>query len=130
MDHCMRSRNYINIVTCGKQFALQWLNIDQAIAHCSQGASAWKFASNDSGSEPDVVLACVGDVPTLETVAASWLLQKHVPGIKVRLGNVVDLGGLMMPDVHPPGMENISFLGLFTPSMPLIFSPHPYPALI
>jgi len=130
MDHCMRSRNYINIVTCGKQFALQWLNIDQAIAHCSQGASAWKFASNDNGSEPDVVLACVGDVPTLETVAASWLLQKHVPGIKVRLVNVVDLGVLMSPDVHPHGMDNISFEGLFTRSMPVIFAHHAYPAVI
>src|SRR5260370_31637331 len=109
MDHCMRSRNYINIVTCGKQFALQWLNIDQAIAHCSQGASAWKFASNDSGSEPDVVLACVGDVPTLETVAASWLLQKHVPGINVRLVHLIDLRDVMSPNVTSPGMVYFSF---------------------
>src|SRR5260370_35169499 len=99
MDHCMRSRNYINIVTCGKQFALQWLNIDQAIAHCSQGASAWKFASNDSGSDPDVVLACVGDVPTLEPVAASWLPQKPVTGIKVRLPRRGGLGVVNSPRV-------------------------------
>jgi xylulose-5-phosphate/fructose-6-phosphate phosphoketolase len=130
MDHCLRSRNYVNIVTCGKQFTLQWLNMDQAVGHCSQGASAWKFAGNDGGSEPDVVLACVGDVPTLETVAASWLLQKHVPGIKVRVVNVVDLGVLMSPDVHPHGMDNISFEGLFTRSMPVIFAHHAYPAVI
>ena len=130
MDHCLRSRNYVNIVTCGKQFTLQWLDMDQAVAHCSQGASAWKFCSNDDGSEPDVVLACVGDVPTLETVAASWLLQKHVPGIKVRVVNVVDLGVLMSPDVHPHGMDNISFEGLFTRSMPVIFAHHAYPAVI
>lgn len=130
MDHCLRSRNYVNVVTCGKQFALQWLDMDQAIAHCSQGATAWKFCSNDGGSEPDVVLACAGDVPTLETVAASWLLQKHVPGIKVRVVNVVDLGVLMSPDVHPHGMDNISFEGLFTRSMPVIFAHHAYPAVI
>ena len=130
MDHCLRSRNYVNIVTCGKQFALQWLDMDQAVAHCSQGASAWKFAGNDGGGEPDVVLACVGDVPTTETVAASWLLQKHVPGIKVRVVNVVDLDVLMSPDVHPHGMDNISFEGLFTRSMPVIFAHHAYPAVI
>jgi xylulose-5-phosphate/fructose-6-phosphate phosphoketolase len=130
MDHCLRSRNYVNVVTCGKQLALQWLEIDLAIAHCSQGASAWKFASNDNGSEPDVVLACAGDVPTLETVAASWLLQKHVPGIKVRVVNVVDLGVLMSPDVHPHGMDNIYFEALFTRSIPVVFAHHGYPAVI
>lgn len=130
MDHCLRSRNYVNIVTCGKQFALQWLDMDQAIAHCSQGATAWKFASNDDGTEPDVVLACAGDVPTLETVAASWLLQKHVRSIKVRVVNVVDLGVLMSPDVHPHGMDNIAFEGLFTHSRPVIFAHHAYPAVI
>lgn len=130
MDHCLRSRNYVNIVTCGKQFALQWLDMDQAISHCSQGASIWKFASNDDGGEPDVVLACAGDVPTQETVAAAWLLRKHVPGIKLRVVNVVDLGVLMSPDVHPHGMDNISFEGLFTHAAPVIFAHHGYPAVI
>jgi xylulose-5-phosphate/fructose-6-phosphate phosphoketolase len=130
MDHCLRSRNHVNVVTCGKQFALQWLDMDEAISHCSQGASAWKFASNDDGSEPDVVLACAGDVPTLETVAASWLLQKHIPGIKLRVVNVVDLGVLMSPEVHPNGIDNISFDELFTRSMPVIFAHHGYPAVI
>jgi xylulose-5-phosphate/fructose-6-phosphate phosphoketolase len=90
-DHCLRSRNYVNIVTCGKQPQLQWLNMEEALEHCSRGASIWKFATNDEGEEPDVVLACAGDVPTIETCAASWLLQKYVPGIKVRVVNVVDL---------------------------------------
>jgi xylulose-5-phosphate/fructose-6-phosphate phosphoketolase len=130
MDHCLRSRNYVNIVTCGKQFALQWLDMDQAISHCSQGASIWKFASNDDGGEPDVVLACAGDVPTQETVAAAWLLRKHVPGIKLRVVNVVDLGVLMSPDVHPHGIDNISFEGLFTHAAPVIFAHHGYPAVI
>lgn len=130
MDHCLRSRNYVNIVTCGKQFALQWLDMDQAISHCSQGASIWKFASNDDGGEPDVVLACAGDVPTQETVAAAWLLRKHVPGVKLRVVNVVDLGVLMSPDVHPHGMDNISFEGLFTHAAPVIFAHHGYPAVI
>jgi xylulose-5-phosphate/fructose-6-phosphate phosphoketolase len=130
MDHCLRSRNYVNIVTCGKQFALQWLDMKQAISHCSQGASIWKFASNDDGTEPDIVLACAGDVPTQETVAAAWLLRKHVRGIKLRVVNVVDLGVLMSPDVHPHGMDNISFEGLFTHAAPVIFAHHGYPAVI
>ncbi len=130
VDHCLRSRDYVNVVTCGKQFALQWLDMDHAISHCSQGASIWKFASNDDGGEPDVVLACAGDVPTLETVAAAWLLRKHVPGMKLRVVNVVDLSVLMSPDVHPHGMDNISFEGLFTRSAPVIFAYHAYPAVI
>ena len=130
MDHCLRSRDYVNVVTCGKQFTLQWLTMDEALAHCSQGVSAWQFASNDGGSEPDVVLACAGDVPTQETVAASWLLQKHVPGIKVRVVNVVDLSVLMSPADHPHGLDNISFDSLFTPAAPVIFAHHGYPAVI
>ena len=123
-DHCLRSRNYVNIVTCGKQPQLQWLNMDEAREHCSRGASTWAFATNDGGGEPDVVLACAGDVPTIETCAASWLLQKHVPGIKVRVVNVVDLSVLMMPDDHPHGMDNMSFDALFTKSAPVIFAFH------
>ena len=123
-DHCLRSRNYVNIVTCGKQPQLQWLNMDEALEHCSRGASVWKFATNDGGAEPDVVLACAGDVPTIEICAASWLLQKHVPGIKVRVVNVVDLMTLMYPDKHPHGMDDMSFNALFTENAPVIFAFH------
>ena len=123
-DHCLRSRNYVNIVTCGKQPQLQWLTMDEAREHCSRGASIWKFATNDGGEEPDVVLACAGDVPTIEICATSWLLQKYVPGIKVRVVNVVDLTALMMPDDHPHGMDNMSFDALFTKDAPVIFAFH------
>jgi xylulose-5-phosphate/fructose-6-phosphate phosphoketolase len=129
-DHCLRSRNYINVVTCGKQPELQWLSFEEALAHCSQGASIWKFATNDGGTEPDVVLACAGDVPTIEACATSWLLQKYVPGIKVRVVNVVDLSVLMSPDDHPHGMDNISFNGLFTRDVDVIFAFHGYRWLI
>jgi len=123
-DHCLRSRNYVNVVTCGKQPQLQWLNMDEALDHCSKGASTWKFATNDGGGEPDVVLACAGDVPTIEICATSWLLQKHVPGIKVRVVNVVDLMTLMFPDKHAHGMDEMSFNALFTEKAPVIFAFH------
>lgn len=123
-DHCLRSRNYVNIVTCGKQPQLQRLNMDEALEHCSRGASTWKFATNDEGGEPDVVLACAGDVPTIETCATSWLLQKYVSGIKVRVVNVVDLMTLMYPDKHPHGMDEMSFNALFTEKTPVIFAFH------
>jgi xylulose-5-phosphate/fructose-6-phosphate phosphoketolase len=123
-DHCLRSRNYVNIVTCGKQPQLQWLNMDEALEHCSRGASTWEFATNDQGGEPDVVLACAGDVPTIETCATSWLLQKYVPGIKVRVVNVVDLMTMMYPDKHPHGMDEMSFNAIFTESAPVIFAFH------
>lgn len=129
-DHCLRSRNYVNVVTCGKQPELQWLTFEEALAHCSRGASIWKFATNDGGTEPDIVLACAGDVPTIEACATSWLLQKHVPGIKVRVVNVVDLTVLMSPDDHPHGMDNISFNALFTPYVDVIFAFHGYRWLI
>jgi xylulose-5-phosphate/fructose-6-phosphate phosphoketolase len=129
-DHCLRSRNYINVVTCGKQPELQWLTFEEALAHCSQGASIWNFATNDGGTEPDIVLACAGDVPTIEACATSWLLQKYVPGIKVRVVNVVDLSVLMSPDDHPHGMDNISFDALFTRDVHVIFAFHGYRWLI
>jgi xylulose-5-phosphate/fructose-6-phosphate phosphoketolase len=129
-DHCLRSRNYVNVVTCGKQPELQWLTFEEALAHCSQGASIWKFATNDGGGEPDIVLACAGDVPTIEACAASWLLQKYVPGIKVRVVNVVDLTALMSPDDHPHGMDNISFNAMFTPDVDVVFAFHGYRWLI
>jgi xylulose-5-phosphate/fructose-6-phosphate phosphoketolase len=129
-DHCLRTRNYLNLVTCGKQEQLQWLDMEEAIEHCSRGASRWQFASNDRGNngdaDPDVILACVGDVPTLETVAASWLLQKYVPEIKIRLVNVIDLTVLMSPDEHPHGMDALSFEALFTKSAPVVFAYHGY----
>jgi xylulose-5-phosphate/fructose-6-phosphate phosphoketolase len=129
-DHCLRSRNYINVVTCGKQPELQWLTFDEALTHCSQGASIWNFATNDGGTEPDIVLACAGDVPTIEACATSWMLQKHVPGIKVRVVNVVDLSVLMSPDDHPHGMDNISFNEMFTRDVDVIFAFHGYRWLI
>jgi xylulose-5-phosphate/fructose-6-phosphate phosphoketolase len=100
--------------------------MEQALEHCSRGASVWKFASSDDGTDPDIVLACAGDVPTMEAAAASWLLQKYVPGIKVRLVNIVDVNTLMLPENHPHGMDNISFEGLFTKSAPVIFAFHGY----
>jgi xylulose-5-phosphate/fructose-6-phosphate phosphoketolase len=123
-DHCLRTRNYINIVTCGKQPQLQWLSMSEALEHCSRGASIWNFGTNDEGGEPDIVLACAGDVPTIEICATAWLLRKHVPGIKVRLVNVVDLNTLMMPDDHPHGMDNMSFNALYTESVHVIFAFH------
>ena len=123
-DHCLRSRDYVNIVTCGKQPQLQWLTMDEAREHCSRGVSTWAFASNDGDATPDVVLACAGDVPTIEICAASWLLQKHVPGIKVRVVNVVDLTALMMPDNHPHGIDTMSFNALFSVDSPVIFAFH------
>ena len=125
-DHCLRSRNYVNIITCGKQFELQWLDMELAREHCSQGASIWKFATSHSGAEPDVILACAGDVPTLETCAASWLLQKYVPELKVRVVNLVDLSVLMSPNDHPHGMDDISFEAMFTQDVPVIFAFHGY----
>jgi xylulose-5-phosphate/fructose-6-phosphate phosphoketolase len=122
MDHCLRSRNYVNVVTCGKQYELQWLDMDAAKAHCARGASIWSFASSEG--EPDVVLACAGDVPTQETCAASGLLQKYVPDLRVRVVNVVDLGALMNPDAHPHGMDDAAFDALFTRSAPVIFAYH------
>jgi xylulose-5-phosphate/fructose-6-phosphate phosphoketolase len=126
LDHCLRSRNYVNIITCGKQLELQWLNMELAREHCSRGASIWKFASNDGDGEPDVILACAGDVPTLETCAASWLLQKHVRDLKVRVVNLVDLSVLMSPNDHPHGMDDISFEAMFTRDVPVIFAFHGY----
>ncbi|MFN0121174.1 MAG: phosphoketolase [Blastocatellia bacterium] len=124
-DHCLRSRNYVNVVTCGKDLQHQWLTMDEAVEHCTRGLSTWQFAGNDAGA-PDVVLACAGDVPTIETCAASWLLQKHLPGIKVRVVNIVDLGALMNPEKHPHGIDNPAFEAMFTATAPVIFAYHGY----
>jgi xylulose-5-phosphate/fructose-6-phosphate phosphoketolase len=125
MDGCLRTRNLINVVTCGKQPQLQWLSMQQARELCSRGIGVWKFASNDGG-DPDVVLACAGDVPTTETAAAAWLLRKHVPDLKLRMVNVVDMCALMRADVHPHGMDDIEFESYFPKGVPVIFVHHGY----
>jgi xylulose-5-phosphate/fructose-6-phosphate phosphoketolase len=130
MDHCLRSRDYVNVVVAGKQPELQWLDMNTARRHCARGASVWSWAGNDEGDEPDVVLGCAGDVPTLETVAAAWLLQKHLPELRVRVANVVDLMVLSPPAYHPHGMDPEGFLEMFTESAPVIFAFHGYRRMI
>src|SRR5947209_8117010 len=129
-DHCLRSRNYVNVVVAGKQPAPQWLTMDQAIKHCTAGLGIWEFASNDKGSEPDVVMACCGDVPTLETLAAVELIRKHAPELKVRVVNVVNLMKLQPPSEHPHGLSDRDFDALFTKDKPIVFAFHGYPWLI
>jgi xylulose-5-phosphate/fructose-6-phosphate phosphoketolase len=129
-DHCLRSRNYVNVIIAGKQPAPQWLDMDQAIKHCTAGIGIWGWASNDRGSEPDVVMACCGDVPTLETLAAVDLLRRYLPELKVRVINVVDLMTLQSPHEHPHGLSDRDFDALFTQSKPVIFAFHGYPWLI
>jgi xylulose-5-phosphate/fructose-6-phosphate phosphoketolase len=129
-DHCLRSRNYINVVVAGKQPAPQWLTMQQAINHCTAGIGIWDWASNDQGGEPDVVMACCGDVPTLETLAAVDLLRKHLPELKVRVVNVVDLMTLQSPSQHPHGLPDADFDVLFTKDKPVVFAFHGYPSLI
>lgn len=129
-DHCLKSRNYVNVIVAGKQPAPQWLSMDEAIKHCTAGIGIWEWASNDKGSEPDVVMACCGDVPTLETLAAVDLLRIHVPQVKVRVINVVDLMTLQSPNEHPHGLSDSEFDALFTIDKPIIFAFHGYPWLI
>ncbi len=129
-DHCLRSRNYVNVIVAGKQPELQWLNIDQAIMHCTAGIGIWEWASNDKGCEPDVVMACCGDIPTLETLAAVDLLHKRLPDLKIRVINVVDLMKLQPSTEHPHGLTDADFDALFTPNRPIIFAFHGYPWLI
>jgi xylulose-5-phosphate/fructose-6-phosphate phosphoketolase len=130
MDHCLRSRDYVNVIVAGKQPELQWLDMDAARRHCARGASVWEWASNDQDSEPDVILASGGDVPTLETVAAAWLLRKHLPELRVRVVNVVDLMVLSPPAYHPHGMDAEAFLDLFTERAPVVFAFHGYRRMI
>jgi xylulose-5-phosphate/fructose-6-phosphate phosphoketolase len=129
-DHCLRSRNYVNVIIAGKQPAPQWLNMDQAVKHCTAGIGIWEWASNDRGDEPDVVMACCGDVPTLETLAAVDLMRRHLPELKVRVINVVDLMTLQSPREHPHGLSDKDFDALFTKDKPIIFAFHGYPWLI
>jgi xylulose-5-phosphate/fructose-6-phosphate phosphoketolase len=129
-DHCLRSRNHVNVIVAGKQPALQYLDMDAAIKHCTAGIGIWEWASNDKGGEPDVVMACCGDIPTLETLAAVDLVRSHVPDLKVRVVNVVNLMKLQPQIEHPHGLSDKEFDALFTTDKPIIFAFHGYPWLI
>ncbi|MGD9841480.1 MAG: phosphoketolase [Steroidobacteraceae bacterium] len=130
MDHCLRSHHYVNVVIAGKHPAPQWLSMDAAAKHCAQGAGIWQWASNDQGVAPDVVMACCGDVPTLEILAAVSILRTHFPQLKIRVVNVVDLAKLQQPQEHPHGLSDKEFDELFTVDKPVIFAFHAYPWLI
>jgi xylulose-5-phosphate/fructose-6-phosphate phosphoketolase len=129
-DHCLRSRNYVNVIVAGKQPALQYLDMEAAVKHCTKGIGIWEWASNDKGFEPDVVMACAGDVPTLETLAAVDILRQNFPDLKVRVVNVVDLMTLQPQSEHPHGLSDKDFDTLFTTNKPVIFAFHGYPWLI
>ncbi len=129
-DHCLRSRDYVNVIVAGKQPALDYLSMDEAIIHCTRGLGIWEWASSDAGGEPDVVLGCAGDIPTLETLAAAALLREHLPELKVRVINVVDLMRLQSESEHPHGLSDHEFDALFTTSRPIVFAYHGYPWLI
>ncbi|MDP3155812.1 MAG: phosphoketolase family protein [Archangium sp.] len=130
MDHCLRSRHYVNVVIAGKHPAPQWLTMEAAARHCADGAGIWQWASTDQGGAPDVVLACCGDVPTLETLAAVSILREHLPELRLRVVNVVDLMKLQPPSEHPHGLSDDAFDALFTRDKPVIFAFHGYPTLI
>jgi xylulose-5-phosphate/fructose-6-phosphate phosphoketolase len=129
-DHCLRSRHYVNVIVAGKQPALQWLDMERAIEHCTNGIGIWDWASTDTQTEPDVVMACAGDVPTLETLAAVDLLRQHFPDIKIRVINVVDLMTIQPSTEHPHGLSDADFDSMFTVDKPVIFAYHGYPWLI
>jgi xylulose-5-phosphate/fructose-6-phosphate phosphoketolase len=129
-DRCFRSRDNVNLIVIDKQPQLQWLNMQEAIAHCARGLSTWRWASNDEKMEPDVVLACAGDIVTQETVAAAWWLRQHLPELKVRVVNVMDLMTLYQPDVHPHGLDDTTFIEHFTEDKPVVFAFHGYPRAI
>jgi xylulose-5-phosphate/fructose-6-phosphate phosphoketolase len=129
-DHCLRSRNYVNLIVIDKQPQLQWLTKEEAIDHCTRGLSTWNRAGNAENIEPDVVLACAGDVPTLETIAAAWWLRHHLPELKVRVVNVVDLMTLYPPLLHPHGVDEDTFVKRFTENQPVVFAFHGYPRAI
>jgi xylulose-5-phosphate/fructose-6-phosphate phosphoketolase len=134
-DHCLRSRNYVNVIVAGKTPSPEWLDIDSAVLHCTRGAGIWPWASNDGSApgeeaEPDVVLACAGDVPTIEVLAATDILRRNLPDLRVRVVNVVDLMRLQPAAEHPHGMSDAEYDALFTPDKPVIFAYHGYPTLI
>ncbi|HEV3416083.1 MAG TPA: phosphoketolase family protein, partial [Pirellulales bacterium] len=130
MDHCLRSRHYVNVVVAGKHAAPQWLTMDAAVTHCTEGISIWEWASNDRGLDPDVIMACAGDVPTLETLAAVSILRRALPELTIRVVNVVDLMKLQPASEHPHGLSDKDFDSLFTTDKPIIFAFHGYPWLI
>jgi xylulose-5-phosphate/fructose-6-phosphate phosphoketolase len=129
-DHCLRSRNYVNVIVAGKQPSLDYLSMDDAIVHCTRGIGIWDWASTDAGDEPEVVLACAGDIPTLEVVAAAALLREHLPELRVRVVNVVDLMRIQPDTEHPHGLSDHEFDALFPPGTPTVFAYHGYPWLI
>ena len=129
-DHCLRSRNYVNVIVAGKQPTPSWLSMDDAVLHCTRGLGIWDWAGSDTDGDPDVVLACAGDVPTVETVAAADLLKRHLPELRVRVVNVVDLMRLQHEEEHPHGLSDRAFDAIFTPDRPVIFAYHGYPTLI
>jgi xylulose-5-phosphate/fructose-6-phosphate phosphoketolase len=129
-DHCLRSRNYVNVIVAGKQPALDYLTMDDAISHCTRGVGIWDWASSDEAGEPDVVLGCAGEIPTLETLAAAALLREHLPELRVRVVNVVDLMRLQSESEHPHGLSDAGFDALFTTARPIVFAYHGYPWLI
>jgi xylulose-5-phosphate/fructose-6-phosphate phosphoketolase len=129
-DHCLRSRNYVNVIVAGKQPALNYLSIEDAVVHCTRGIGIWEWASNDAQGEPDVVLGCCGDIPTLEALAAAAILREQLPELKVRVVNVVDLMRLEPDSEHPHGLSGVEFDSLFTTDRPIVFAYHGYPWLI
>jgi xylulose-5-phosphate/fructose-6-phosphate phosphoketolase len=129
-DHCLRSENYINVIVCDKQLHLQYMDMDQAVTHCTKGISIWGQASNDQGEEPDVVMACAGDIPTQEALAATAMLRTEFPDLKIRFINVIDLFKMQSDREHPHGLNDRDFDSLFTVDKPVIFNFHGYPWLI
>jgi len=129
-DHCLRSKHYVNVIVAGKQPEWQWLDMDSAVKHCTAGIGIWTWASNDDGEDPDVVLACAGDIPTLETLASVTLLRNILPDLKIRVVNVVDLMKLQPETEHPHGLNDRDFDAIFTRDRPIIFAYHGYPLLI
>jgi xylulose-5-phosphate/fructose-6-phosphate phosphoketolase len=129
-DHCLRSRNYVNLIIAGKQPGLNYLSMDEAVVHCARGAGIWDWAGSEGGDNPDIVLACAGDIPTMETLAAAALLREHLPSVRVRVVNIVDLMCLQPPSEHPHGMSDPEFDSIFTRDKPIIFAYHGYPWLI
>jgi len=129
-DHCLRSRHYVNVVVAGKQPAPQWLGMDEAVRHCTAGIGIWEWASSDRGGEPDVVMACCGDVPTLETLAAVQILRRHLPALRIRVVNVVDLMKLQPPQEHPHGCRTATSTSCSRPTSRFVFAFHGYPWLI
>jgi xylulose-5-phosphate/fructose-6-phosphate phosphoketolase len=129
-DHCLRSSNYVNVIVADKALHPQYLDVDAAVTHCTKGIGIWDFASNDEGGEPEVVMACAGDIPTEEALAAVAILRERCPDVKIRFVNVVDLFRLMPESEHPHGLSDKEFDSLFTKDKPVIFNFHAYPALI